>query len=77
MVWLDRVVATAWSYPACRIPGGTYSLVARPPGLKQVDRDSSTAKRFDFGLQRLHPALKPELRCGVSGAEFKTYEARS
>ena len=38
----------------------------------RIDRDGIDTKRFDLGLQRLHPALKAELRRSVRGTEFKT-----
>src|SRR5260370_5157794 len=35
------------------------------------------AKRFDLSLQRLHPALKAELRRGVCGTELKAGKSRT
>src|SRR5579864_5865229 len=43
----------------------------------RIDSDGVDTKRFDLGLQRLHPSLKAKFRRSVRGTEFKPDQARS
>ena len=42
----------------------------------RIDSDRIDTKRFDLSLQRLHPALKAELRRRAGGAKLKRGETR-